>query len=378
MQAAFRGRTALARWAGMTNPLKRALGAIERRLDHGKVAAKSRLGLFRKPEVQIFRGHGTPARVRITGRVVEETGTRDVGADVGHLRTMLNTFRRMESDEMPGARLRVRACGAQAETTTDEEGFFALELACADVQPGWHHVEAELLSSPSGHAGVVGTGEVLVVAAECELGYVSDLDDTVIETGARNKLTHTRILLVRDALEQVAFPGVAEFYTLLTRGPDGATPLPVFYVSRSSWGLYDLFVDFMELHEIPRGPTFLMDAAVIEQQSTALGHTNHKLDTIREILEWHPRMQLVLIGDSGQHDPEAYLEVAQKYEERIRAVYLRDVTDDEARDAEVKAIVARIAAMGIPATSCATTTEMARHAEGLGLIPRGSAESIGR
>ena len=361
----------------MTNPLRGVLGRIEKHLDHGKVAVKTRLGLWQKPEVQVFRGHGSPTRLRVSGRVVEETGTKDVGSDVSQVRTAINTFRRMESDELPGSRLRVSACDVSVETETDAEGFFAVDLACVDAQPGWHHVEVDLLASPSRHEGIIGAGELLVVADDCELGYISDLDDTVIETGARNKLTHMRLLLVRDALEQVAFPGVAEFYTLLTRGPDGSTPHPIFYVSRSSWGLYDLMVDFMATHDIPRGPTFLMDAAVIEEKSAAVGHEDHKIETIGEILEAHPRLRVVLIGDSGQKDPETYLEAVKRWPDRIRAVWVRDVTDEK-RDAEVKPILAQIEALGVPALACETTTGMAEAAEAAFLIPRGSAASIGR
>lgn len=357
--------------------LKKALARIEKSIDHGKVAVKTRLGLWQKPTVQVFRGHGTPTRLRVTGRIVEDTGTRDVGPSVGRIRNAINTFRRMESDELPGVRLRVRACEAERETMTDDEGFFAVELACERVQPGWHQVEVEILESPSGHSGIRGTGELLVVSDECELGYVSDLDDTVVQTGARNKVTHTRVLLMRDALEQEPFPGVADLYTALTRGPDGRTPHPIFYLSRSSWGLYDLFVDFMSARNIPRGPTFLMDAAVIEEKSQAVGHEHHKLDVLAEILETHPELRVVLIGDSGQHDPETYLAAARRWKSRIRAVWLRDVTDEK-RDAEVKRIVAEIEALGVPALATGETTEMAAHAERLGFIPAGSAETAGR
>jgi phosphatidate phosphatase APP1 len=327
--------------------------------------------------VQVFRGHGTPERLRVSGRVVEETGTREQGPSVGRMRNMLDTFRRMESDELPGVRLRVRACDVELETTTDDEGFFAVELACDPVQPGWHQVHVEILESPSGHTGIRGTGEVLVVSDDCELGYVSDLDDTVVQTGARNKVTHTRVLLTRDALEQEPFPGVADLYTALVRGPDGHTPHPVFYLSRSSWGLYDLFVDFLSARGIPRGPVFLMDAAVIEEKSEAVGHEHHKLDVLAEILETHPELRVVLIGDSGQHDPETYLAAVRRWKSRIRAVWLRDVTDEK-RDVEVKRIVAEIEALGVPALATGKSSEMAAHGERLGFIPAGSAATIGR
>ncbi|HEX6588134.1 MAG TPA: phosphatase domain-containing protein [Longimicrobiales bacterium] len=378
MQASFRGGgPPLAFGAGMANRAKKALGRIEKAIDRGKVALKTRLGLWQRPEVQIFRGHGTPTVLRVAGRVVEKTGTHEVGPSVGRLRNALNTFKRMESDELPGVRLRVRACGVELETTTDDEGFFAVDVACDGVQPGWHHVEAEILASPSGHTGIEGTGEVLVVEDDCELGYVSDLDDTVVQTGARNKMTHTRVLLVRDAFEQEPFEGVADLYTLLVRGADGRTPHPIFYLSRSSWGLYDLFVDFMSHRGIPRGPMFLMDAAVIEEKSAAVGREHHKLDVLAEILETHPQLRVVLIGDSGQHDPETYLDAVRRWKSRIRAVWLRDVTDEK-RDAEVKRIVAQIEALGVPALATDRSSEMAALAVRLGFIPAGSAATVDR
>ena len=362
---------------GMANAIGKTLGRIERTIDRGKVAVKTRLGLWQKPEVQVFRGHGSPALLRVSGRVVEETGTRELGPRVGRLRNALNTFRRMESDELPGVRLRVSACDVEVVATSDHEGFFSVELACDGAQPGWHQVEAEILESPSGHTGIRGTGEVLVVSDDCELGYVSDLDDTVVQTGARNKVTQTRLLLARNARQHEPFPGVADLYTLLVRGPDGHSPQPLFYLSRSSWGLYDLFVDFMGARGIPRGPMFLMDAAVIEEKSTAVGREHHKLDVLAEILEAHPELRVVLIGDSGQHDPETYLEAVRRWRSRIRAVWLRDVTDEK-RDAEVRRIVAEIESMGVPALATAKSSEMAAHAERLGLIPAGSAATVAR
>jgi phosphatidate phosphatase APP1 len=133
----------------------------------------------------------------------------------------------------------------------------------------------------------------------------------------------------------------------------------------------------MTTHGIPRGPMFLMDAAVIEEKSAAVGRAHHKLDTIAEILETHPRLRVVLIGDSGQHDPETYLEAVGRWPDRIRAVWLRDVTDG-GRDAEVAEVVAAIQARGPPAIACETTVQMAREAERLGFIPPGSAATIAR
>ena len=39
----------------------------------------------------------------------------------------------------------------------------------------------------------------------------------------------------------------------------------------------------------------------------------------------------MLIGDSGQQDPEIYREVVRRYPDRIRAIYIRSVDPDPAR-----------------------------------------------
>lgn len=36
-------------------------------------------------------------------------------------------------------------------------------------------------------------------------------------------------------------------------------------------------------------------------------------------------MPFILIGDSGQHDPDIYQEITESYPGRILAIYLRDV-----------------------------------------------------
>uniref|UniRef100_UPI0030F65900 App1 family protein n=1 Tax=uncultured Wocania sp. TaxID=2834404 RepID=UPI0030F65900 len=39
----------------------------------------------------------------------------------------------------------------------------------------------------------------------------------------------------------------------------------------------------------------------------------------------YPNLKFILIGDSGEHDPDIYLEIAETYPDRILAIYLRSV-----------------------------------------------------
>ena len=50
-----------------------------------------------------------------------------------------------------------------------------------------------------------------------------------------------------------------------------------------------------------------------------------KARTIISLMSEHPALEWVLIGDSGQHDPEAYAAVVRSRPDRVRAIYIRDV-----------------------------------------------------
>ena len=51
----------------------------------------------------------------------------------------------------------------------------------------------------------------------------------------------------------------------------------------------------------------------------------HKFKEIENILLTYPELNFVLIGDSGQEDPEIYHRVVRDYPDRILAVYIRNV-----------------------------------------------------
>ena len=80
------------------------------------------------------------------GRVLEDEGFLPAADADTRWRNLVRFYKRLESDEVPGARLRARFLGAQAEAVTDARGLLQLELrqARAAARP-WQDVELELL-----------------------------------------------------------------------------------------------------------------------------------------------------------------------------------------------------------------------------------------
>jgi phosphatidate phosphatase APP1 len=202
-----------------------------------------------------------------------------------------------------------------------------------------------------------------MVPGRGRFAVISDLDDTVVHSSATNVMKMAWIVVRNNAYTRLPFPGVSAFYEALRRGTEDGQENPIFYVSSSPWNIYDLLEDFLDVHGLPAGPLFLKDWS-----PTTLGkHHNHKLGIIRTLLATYPELPFVLIGDSGEEDPEIYRQAVVEHPGRIEAVYIRDVTSDE-RDAEVSKIAAEVEGMGTKMVAVADSAAAAEHAASIGLI----------
>ena len=189
----------------------------------------------------------------------------------------------------------------------------------------------------------------------------------LLGAGTRYIWRMIRALFLHNAHTRLPFPGVDSLYRALQAGPDGLGLNPIFYVSSSPWDLYDLLEEFMRVHRIPAGPLFLRAWNFAPHKLLRMRHREHKLALVRNLLDTYPALKWVLIGDSGQHDPEIYREVVRRCPERIIAIYIRDASEAD-RDAAVRQIVSEARANGVEMVFVEHAVEAAEHAAGQGLI----------
>ncbi|HEX6709605.1 MAG TPA: phosphatase domain-containing protein [Rubrobacter sp.] len=343
-----------------------AAKTIEKRFDAIRFRLKRRFGLLDPFEILPYRGHGTPRELFLKGRILEKAGISRAVHDDTVWQNVRNMARRFASDEVAGARVRASFRRLSVETKADVEGFFEVTFRLPeplDGKAGWYPVELELLSPSSPGGGPVhATGEVLVPQG-ARFGVISDLDDTVVRSSATNVLKMAWIVLRNNAHTRLPFEGVATFYRALQLGVDGGSFNPIIYVSSSPWNIYDVLEDFMDVHGVPHGPLFLKDWS-----PTVLGkHKDYKIGVIRRLLETYEDLPFVLIGDSGEEDPEIYLQTIREYPGRILAVYIRDVTSG-GRDAEVANLAEEARSLGTDMVAVQDSAVAAEHASSIGLI----------
>ena len=349
--------------------LTRALARAERRVDRVKYGLAERRGALREPVIQPFRGYGRHDRLWVKGRVLREPRI-PASADGDPLwRNLLGAWRRFESDEVPGARVRITAGGASVEVEADEEGYFSTWIEPRTALPERQRtasVELELLAPRAGRP-VRASGEVLLPPPTARFAVVSDIDDTVVPTEAGRLVRMARNVLLHNAHSRVPFPGVAALYTALAAGR-GAEGNPFLYVSSGPWNLYDLLLEAFRLHGLPAGAVVLRDWGLSAEQLLPTRHRHHKLAAIRQALEVWSELPFLLIGDSGQEDPEIYHRLAAEHPERVLAVYVRNVSRDLARPAAIGKLASEVAAAGGTLLLAPTAWELASHAAEKGWI----------
>lgn len=171
-----------------------------------------------------------------------------------------------------------------------------------------------------------------------------------------------RRTLLEDVHERLPFAGAAALY-----GAFAAAGAPTFYVSSSPWNLHAPLLAFLRLNGLPRGPLALRDWGLAAPGARGAGHAGHKGREIEAILSAVPGLAFVLIGDSGQEDPEIYAELARTRPDRVRGVLIRHVAGAR-RAAEVRALAREAREAGVPFALVADSAEAARVAEAEGWI----------
>jgi phosphatidate phosphatase APP1 len=312
--------------------------------------------------------------------VLLDNNIRPANEDDSIWRNLKNMYKRFESDEIPGARVRVSLNDASKEVTCDGEGYFRVALhPAAGIPPGdyWRNVQIEVLDTPIANLdiqNVLAEGQIIVPPTDAQFGVISDLDDTVVKTDVLNLFKMLRNTILHNAYTRLPFEGVAAFYRALQRGTTD-TINPIFYVSSSPYNLYDVIVEFYRIQDIPLGPVFLRDIGFTEHAMGGLDHSTHKLTLIQNLLDRYPSLPFILIGDSGQEDAPIYQTIVERNPGRIRAIYIRDV-NKPGRAEVVRQVADDLQKHDVDVLLVDDTVAAAQHAAAKGFITPAALETI--
>lgn len=338
-----------------------------------KILVKRKFGWLGIPKVYPYIGYSNGTKVYLSGSVVEDRGLTKPKINQSKFSNLLSMIKRYAGDEFAGVRLRIEFNGDVKEIETNEEGFFSCIFHLSNPVSEdalWTKARYVLLDKLSERQSeMIFFGDVLTVSHTHEFLVVSDVDDTFLISHSTRFVKKIKLMLFKNAITRLPFPGVADFYKALQKGNAANSFNPIFYVSSSERNLYDLLIDFCEYRDIPKGPFLLrnMQTSLIKLINAGGGNHQHKLESIRFLLEFFPDLNFVLIGDSGQRDPEIYLQAISEFPGRISVIYIRMVGSSR-RTKITKKIAEEAQNMGVKMVLVKNTEEATNHAHKIGLI----------
>ncbi len=300
-------------------------------------------GILQPFIVVAFRSYGCDDKAVVCGRVIENL---DIGSPrkedswSRNLRNMVRVFLRARAEK---ASLRAIIDQQSVPITTDGIGYFWVEVSLRNrvEKPGWINVDFELEPVKGYNRITSQRGKFLSIPSTTprSAGIISDIDDTIIKTYATDLLMSAKMTFINNASTRIAIDGMAELYRTIVR--QTALLSPVFYITSSSWSLYKLMSDFLDLQNFPEGPLLMQKIGMTSNKLIGKGH-NHKIRKIETIFRITKNQQFFLLGDNGQADRQLYYDIASRYPGRIAAVCIRVAKE------KAKSFTADYYRLGIP------------------------------
>ncbi|WP_179344177.1 App1 family protein [Winogradskyella ursingii] len=293
------------------------------------------MAFFKKDPLQIiaFQSYGTNKHFYARGRAIEDESIDLEAQKIWHL--AVNTWKRFEADEIKHVGINVKLPNNKVlKCTTDDNGYYKVEENLEDLkslanEEGWlsftlsyDDVNIERTIQNDNRF----PGELLIPSDKAQFGVASDIDDTILHTGVVSLLKWKVIYnsIFKHAKNRSPLEGAADFYHKLHRGKSGENANPIFYVSHSPWNLYRYLELFLKQNNFPKGPILLRSLSNFLRKKP-LDEKPQKQKEILNLLKTYPNLPFILIGDSGEHDPDIYMEIAEEFPDRILAIYLRSV-----------------------------------------------------
>ncbi len=239
----------------------------------------------------------------------------------------------MIADNERGKKIVIRIAGKDITLPASKENGHAfniiklpVEVAQAFLDQGHLHYIAVTGVDEERHF----EGDIQLVT-DSGVSVISDIDDTV----KISQVTNIPKLLDNTFIKDfVAVPGMADFYQYLN-----ARGVAIHFVSSSPWQLYTPLQHFLEASNFPWSSLELKYVRFRDETLFNLlkKGTDTKPEQIEPVLRRFPHRQFILIGDSGEQDPEVYGDIARRYGSQIRYVLIRNVDGSDVDDERYQA-----------------------------------------
>ncbi|MDR2789989.1 MAG: DUF2183 domain-containing protein [Campylobacteraceae bacterium] len=159
---------------------------------------------------------------------------------------------------------------------------------------------------------------------------VFDIDDTIKNSNVLDK----KALLANTFLnEYETVEGIQKIFELVQNLRADA----YHYVSGSPAQLYPELQKFFHKNNIPEGTFHLRDTTDLNDFMPSREATiKHKKENIEKLFKSYPKRKFILVGDSGESDPEIYADLQRKYPDKVLLIIIHDLQNSNGTSTKLK------------------------------------------
>jgi phosphatidate phosphatase APP1 len=276
----------------------------------------------KKAKLDLWDGWGTPTGFVVDGVVAADRGDHVLGASASPVASLIDNAKAIDADGIAGVIVSVVVGGKTYKATTESDGFF--EVVARDLPAAEKLLVGDIDASATAHVGEAKLESEAHIAVFPDdkpfVAVVSDIDDTIVHTYVTDKKKMVGAVLLKNGDTSEPIAGAAMAY--MKSGAAG-----FFYVSASPVQFHARLVEFLRAHNFPRGAVLLKRFG----HDSITNQESYKMTRLEPLLAQVPTMRVVLVGDTGERDPETYAEVRKKHPDRVAGIIIKKTPKSDVR-----------------------------------------------
>ncbi len=265
-------------------------------------------------QIVIYPSYLTNQGGYIEGRIIKRRQFKEYAFEDGWRKNLVRSLAHLVNRERKSTPFTLTFDAFEYAGITDQEGYFKVAIPAGQYTAGWQNVSVS-------NAFTQTLGQCLVINTQIPTGIITDLDDTILVSEVTKKLRLISNTFFKNPLQREAVEGAAKIYH---HWASAHPHTPIFYLSATPRQLYTFVEGFLKHYGFPRG--LITTRRLTRDQAGDSFHVKtYKIEKISAIFTALPQIRFRLIGDDGEHDPDIYHEISQRFPHQVEGIWIRKI-----------------------------------------------------
>jgi len=276
-------------------------------------------------QIELYNAFGNEKHLLVEGRTVNKSQESVVSENDNGYTNVWNALNFFQNDELKHKKVFLTIDKEKYETQSDNEGYFKFNTTLSKERAmSYMPIFLRTENNKNSH-----NTQATILSSQKEMvGIISDIDDTVVISDVPDKTELLINTFWKNYKQREVIPTMVERFQKILAANPPAQPSRLFFISGSPKQLYLPIEKFLTYNHFPKHVLILKQTHGKNKDSLT-DQLAYKTKKIEALIALYPHMKWVMFGDSGEKDLETYEGIKEKYPDKVKAYYIRNVNSGE-------------------------------------------------